>query len=42
MVGDRPLLVGDSALDDLAVSAAIFTVILLPVDINRMAELSEY
>ncbi|GMP47435.1 hypothetical protein CsSME_00015168 [Camellia sinensis var. sinensis] len=42
MVGDRPLLAGDSALDNLEVSAAISTAVLLPADLNRMAELTEY
>ncbi|GMP79381.1 hypothetical protein CsSME_00034951 [Camellia sinensis var. sinensis] len=42
MVGDRPFLAGDSALDDLEVGVAISTAVLLPVDINRMVELSEY
>ena len=42
MVGDRPFLAGDSALDDLEVGAAISNVVLLPADINRMGKLSEY
>ncbi|THG12202.1 hypothetical protein TEA_010899 [Camellia sinensis var. sinensis] len=41
-VRDRPLQAGDSVLDSVEVGAALSTAVLLPVDINRMAELFEY
>ncbi|GMP37907.1 hypothetical protein CsSME_00009385 [Camellia sinensis var. sinensis] len=42
MVGDRPLVAGDSALESVEVGAALSSVVLLPADINRMAELIKY
>ncbi|GMP32120.1 hypothetical protein CsSME_00006026 [Camellia sinensis var. sinensis] len=42
MVGDRPLLAGESVLDNVEVDIALSTAVLLPADLNRMAELIEY
>ena len=41
-VSDRLMRVGDSAIDSIEVDAALFAAVLLPADLNRMAEITEY
>ncbi|XP_028081720.1 uncharacterized protein LOC114283088 [Camellia sinensis] len=42
MVGDRPIKASNSAIDSIEVGVALSTVVLLPTDLNPMAEITEY
>lgn len=42
MVQDQSLTAGDSTIENVEVGAVLLTVVLLPIDMNHMANLHEY